>query len=283
MFGAEIDLDCVDLDAYCARVGYRGPRDPTLSTLRELHRLHPAAIPFETFDARLGLGVDLAAPAIDAKLIRGGRGGYCFEQNILFLRALRSLGFDAEPLIARSLWGRAPGETHPRTHMAVRVGVEGRPWLADVGFGGCMMTTPIRLDLSEPQETRHEPARLSPLGDELRLERLIGGQWLPVYDLAPTRQRAADLMGANWLISTHPDSPFRHRLVVSRTCDEVRHVLVDARLTTRRSDRGAERRELGAAEMEACLSNLFGLPVMETWRPLLRRLASATTPNRPGG
>ncbi|HLZ81992.1 MAG TPA: arylamine N-acetyltransferase [Caulobacteraceae bacterium] len=273
MFGEETDLTSVDLDAYCARVGYDGPREPTLSTLRDLHRLHPAAIPFEAFDARLGLGVDLAAAAVDAKMIAGGRGGYCFEQNTLFLRALRSLGFDAEPLIARSTWGRAPGEVHPRTHMAIRVTLEGRPWLADVGFGGCMMTTPIRLDVREPQETRHEPARLTAQADDLRLERLIGGQWLAVCDIAHMRQRAVDLMAANWLISTHPDSPFRQRLVVSRTCDEARHVLVDARLTTRRSD-GAEHRELDAEEMEACLSEVFGLPIVDSWRPLLERLAS---------
>ena len=277
MFGEEIDLTSVDLDAYCARVCYDGPREPTLATLRDLHRLHPATIPFETFDARLGLGVDLAAATVDAKMIAGGRGGYCFEQNTLFLRALRSLGFDAEPLIARSMWGRAPGEVHPRTHMAIRVTVEGQPWLADVGFGGCMMTTPIRLDISEPQKTRHEPARLTAQGDDLRLERLIGGQWRVVCDIAPTCQRAVDLVAANWLISTHPDSPFRHRLVVSRTYDEVRYVLVDARLTTRRSDR-VEHRDLDAEEMGACLAEVFGLPIVDGWRPLLERLASQPRP-----
>jgi len=34
MFGEEIDLTSVDLDTYCARVGYDGPREPTLSTLQ---------------------------------------------------------------------------------------------------------------------------------------------------------------------------------------------------------------------------------------------------------
>ncbi|MFP5307569.1 MAG: arylamine N-acetyltransferase, partial [Gammaproteobacteria bacterium] len=37
----------VDLDAYCTRIGYDGPRTPTLATLRALHQLHPAAIVFE--------------------------------------------------------------------------------------------------------------------------------------------------------------------------------------------------------------------------------------------
>ena len=76
------------------------------SALVELHRLHPAAIAFENFDVRLGLEVRLDAGSIDAKLIGARRGGYCFEQNVLFLRVLRTLGFRAEPLIARSRWRR---------------------------------------------------------------------------------------------------------------------------------------------------------------------------------
>ena len=36
--------------------------------------------------------------AVVAKLVDGGRGGYCFEQNFLLLEVLRSLGFDATPI-----------------------------------------------------------------------------------------------------------------------------------------------------------------------------------------
>jgi N-hydroxyarylamine O-acetyltransferase len=35
----------VDLQAYCARIGYSGPLAPTLETLAALQELHPAAIP----------------------------------------------------------------------------------------------------------------------------------------------------------------------------------------------------------------------------------------------
>jgi len=65
-----VDGLMIDLDAYCARIGYAGPRTPTLRTLRALHVLHPAAIPFENIDVLLGRGIDLDPAAIDAKLIR---------------------------------------------------------------------------------------------------------------------------------------------------------------------------------------------------------------------
>ena len=45
--------DDFDLDAYCARIGYTGPREPTLAVLSALHALQPAAMPFENLDPLL--------------------------------------------------------------------------------------------------------------------------------------------------------------------------------------------------------------------------------------
>src|SRR5690606_14922037 len=97
----------VDLDGYFRRIGYGGPRTPTLETLRALQRLHPAAIPFENLSPFAGAPVSLELDAIQQKLVHDGRGGYCFEQNSLFLEVLRALGFRASGLAARVLWNRA--------------------------------------------------------------------------------------------------------------------------------------------------------------------------------
>ena len=112
----------VDLDAYCARVGYAGPCEPTLEVLQSLQRLHPAAIPFEAIDVQLGCGVSLDPAVVDAKLIGARRGGYCFEQNSLFKRVLRTMGFEVSNLLARPRWNRHhPTPAHrfphsPRPH-----------------------------------------------------------------------------------------------------------------------------------------------------------------------
>lgn len=267
-------LTPVDLDAYFARVGYRGSREPTLSTLRELHRLQPAQIPFENLDVLMGSNVDLAPAAVDAKLIGARRGGYCFELNSLFLRVLLTLGFRAVPLIARSRWQRPLDELVVRTHMGVRVTLDGRDWFADVGFGACMLTAPLRMDLGGIQETRHEPARLTRINGELRLERLLGDKWTPICDVVPTPQEFVDIMAANWLISTHPASAFRHHLVVSRTGDDVRHVLADTHLTVRRPGAPVEHKELTAAQIEQCLTEDFGMPARTSWRSLFSELAA---------
>jgi N-hydroxyarylamine O-acetyltransferase len=261
----------LNLDKYLRRIGYDGPGSATLETLRQLHRLHPAAIPFETLDVTRGLGVDLSPEAVARKLLDQGRGGYCFEQNMLFKRALTALRFDVQGLICRSLWNRAPDDILPRTHMALRVRLHGEDWFADVGFGGCMLTAPIRMADREPQETWFEPVRLRPVGEELRLETLIRSEWLPICDVSPQSQLDTDFITPNWWASTHPDSGFRKHLIVSRTGADTRYVLRENWLTVRPRDGEVERRALDLAGLTACLADDFGLPVSEDWRPRLEQ------------
>lgn len=264
------------LDAYFARIGYTGPRAPTLETLRSLQRLHPAAIPFEAIDVLLDRPVSLAPEAVDAKLIHARRGGYCFEQNSLFRRVLDALGYRVEPLIAQVRW--MAGEealARPRTHMVLRVTVDGAPWLCDVGFGACVLTAPIRFDLQTPQSTPHERFRLTPAANEHLLETLLGDDWMPVYQVSPALCREGDYEMANYYTSTYPQSHFRHDLIVARTTAEARHALLRNRLTIRRPDGGSERRFLSAPEIERALAEVFLLPVDPAWRPVIERAAAA--------
>ncbi len=99
----------VDLDAYFARIGYAGPRIATRATLDRIHALHAAAIPFENLDPLLGRPVPLELDALQRKLVRSRRGGYCFEQNTLFKAVLEELGFSVTSLAARVLWMTPPG------------------------------------------------------------------------------------------------------------------------------------------------------------------------------
>lgn len=265
----------IDLDAYCARVGYDGPRAPTLGVLQALHRLHPAAIPFEAIDVQLGRGVSLDPAAIDAKLIDARRGGYCFEHNDLFKRALRAMGFEVSNLLARPRWNRPLDQHVPRTHQAVRVRLDGEDWLADVGFGAAMLTAPIRLDIRGAQETAFEPVRLSPDAGDVRLEALIASDWLPIYDLAPGTPLDIDFVAPNWFTSTHPDSIFRRTLIVSRTGLDVRYMLADNLHTVRQRDGAVDRRRLTVDELERTLVEDFQLPFEPEWRPVLERAVAA--------
>jgi N-hydroxyarylamine O-acetyltransferase len=120
----------LDLGAYLRRVGYDGPAAPTDQVLGALHRAHLVAIPFENLDIMLGRPVRMDLESIQAKLVTGRRGGYCFEHGQLFGAVLERLGFSVERLLARV---SRPGQVLPRTHLTLRVGTPDRlgVWLAD--------------------------------------------------------------------------------------------------------------------------------------------------------
>jgi N-hydroxyarylamine O-acetyltransferase len=262
----------VDLDAYFRRIGYQGPREPTLEVLTALHALHPAAIPFEAIDLQLGRGVDISPAAVDAKLIGARRGGYCYEQNGLFKRVLTAIGFDVEGLAARVVW-MAPEDAppRPRTHMALRVTIEDDPYLADVGFGGCVLGQPLRFQLDEVQPTAHEPYRLSLIGDEVLVEIQLGEDWTPAHLLSLEPWQDVDYELPNWWTSTHPSSRFRQNLIAARTTPEARYALLNGRLTTRTVDGRTERQELDVAGLERALREVFLLPVQPDWTPMIER------------
>src|SRR6202035_5683505 len=90
-----------DLDAYLARIGLSAP-----ATLEEVHRAHVTSIPFENFESYSGRPVPLDLAALEDKLVARGRGGYCFEHNLVLLAALESLGVDeVVPMLARVRMG----------------------------------------------------------------------------------------------------------------------------------------------------------------------------------
>src|SRR5947208_15715959 len=81
------------VDAYLKRIGYAGPLKPNSNLLRDLHRAHLFAIPFENLDIAFGREIICDEDAFLRKIIERHRGGFCYELNGAFAALLRSLGF----------------------------------------------------------------------------------------------------------------------------------------------------------------------------------------------
>ena len=73
-----------DRSAWLERIGYSGPLAPTLETLQGLIQAHASAIAYESIDILLDRPPKLDLATLQAKMIGARRGGYCFEQNMLF-------------------------------------------------------------------------------------------------------------------------------------------------------------------------------------------------------
>jgi N-hydroxyarylamine O-acetyltransferase len=255
----------LDLDAYLARIGYSGPRTPSLETLKALHQLHPASIPFENLNPLLGWPVLLDPASLEAKLVSGGRGGWCFEHNTLFRHALEMLGFSLTSLAARVLWNApANNPVGPRSHMLLLVDLPGSPYIADVGFGGNVLTTPLRLEPHAVQPTPQEPHRLLPIENGFILEACFESEWKSLYRFTLEPQFPSDYEVSNWFLCHHPSSFFRQILMTARVTPEGRRALRNNRLAIHRSD-GTEKRFLtDPGSLRASLKEDFGLNVPDS-------------------
>lgn len=166
--------DSVDIGAYFKRIGYTGSRAPTLETLAGIHLRHPQAIAFENLDPLLKRPISLQPEALESKMLRAGRGGWCFEQNLLLRDVLQDLGFRVTGLAARVTWNAPDGAVRARSHMLLKIeGIGSGTYIADVGFGGLTLTAPLLLVPDVEQPTPHETFRL--VGSGSGLGEIISG------------------------------------------------------------------------------------------------------------
>ena len=254
-----------ELDAYLARIGYTGPRTATIDTLEAVHKLHPAAIPFENLNPLLGWPVSLDVDSLQTKMVAGGRGGWCFEHNTLLRHALETLGFSVTSLAARVLWNALPNiPIGPRSHMLLLVEIGDLRYIADVGFGGNVLTAPLRLEPHITQATPHEPHRILPLESGFVLEASFSGEWKPFYRFTLEPQFPADYEVSNWYLCHHPSSFFRQMLMGARATADSRYALRNNQLAIHRNNKTEKSTLAGAAALRNALETHFALQLPES-------------------
>ncbi|PNE36183.1 arylamine N-acetyltransferase family protein [Streptomyces noursei] len=251
--------DQLDLDAYLARIGYQGDRRPTLETLRALHAAHSDSLGFENIEIVLGRPILLDLEALQAKMVRQRRGGYCYEQNLLYAAALERLGFRVRGLGARIRMGE--DKVRPVTHALLKVELDGTDWITDVGFGGEALLAPI--PLRDGVEERQGAWTFGVVHEKeteawvLRSRHADG--WFDLYAFGTERCFPVDYTVFNHYISTHPRSPFTGRIVVQKPGPELRSTLVGRELVRTRPDWSREVREVAPEEIPGLLDTEFGI------------------------
>jgi N-hydroxyarylamine O-acetyltransferase len=253
--------DSVDIEAYFQRIGYAGSHDATLETLANIHLHHPQVIPFETLDPLLKRPVLLSTEALERKLIFSGRGGWCFEQNLLLSRVLQAIGFRVTGLAARVMWNAPDDLVRARSHMLLRIDdLHGGPYIADVGFGGLTLTGPLRLIADVEQTTPHETFRLREADGTFILQAHIRDAWKPLYSFDLQPQVLPDYEVWNWHLAHHPESPFVSNLMAARVTLDRRYGLFNNKLSIHPLRGESQQTTLtSAAELRGTLQHLFGI------------------------
>ncbi len=127
--------------SYLARIGLAARPSVTIDGLRAVHRAHVSQIPYDNLSIFLGRPDPIEAPASVARVVGGGRLGYCFHQNGALEWLLTGLGFSVSRRHGH-VWARPEHQLGTELNHLVLVvsGLEtddnpGGHWWADAGMG----------------------------------------------------------------------------------------------------------------------------------------------------
>ncbi|WES98078.1 arylamine N-acetyltransferase [Chryseobacterium arthrosphaerae] len=247
------------LKKYLHRIHYSGTYDASLDTLKKIHQLHPKHIPFENIDPYTGTVPSLNTEDVFQKLVVHGRGGYCYEQNLLLSEVLKYIGFHVQLQLGRVVWKREENSTAAKTHLFLTVDFEGQKYLVDCGFGTATLTAPLVLNDEKAQQTPNGLFKIS-RKEEGYLLWTLREEWFPVYRFALDHVETADLEIANWYLATFPGSGFKKNLILSKVDENARYTYTDHVLNIRSNEGLKESVSIDSdLQLFEIIKNTFGL------------------------
>jgi N-hydroxyarylamine O-acetyltransferase len=218
----ETTMDDAMITAYLARIGVPRPALLDGAALATLHRAHQEAIPFENLSIHLDEPISLDPGDVLDKIVRRGRGGFCYELNGGLAELLRALGADVRLVSARVHTGEGRfGPPFDHLALIVRTADGGGPWLVDVGFGSNAVH-PLRLDDRQEQA---DPAGVFLLADVEDGDVEVRKDGEPQYRVELRPRALDDFAPTCWYQQTSPRSHFTRSLICSRLTGDGRVTL----------------------------------------------------------
>jgi N-hydroxyarylamine O-acetyltransferase len=205
-------------------------------------------IPFENLDIVVGRKIALTFPELFDKIVLKKRGGYCFELNTLYAELLSAVGFSPKPVLGR-VWLSNPNRTPPRNHLAYLVELDGRTYVADVGFAGLTSSIPLDINVSTPVNDKDGLLRVKELsGLQFMIQRHNGKEWTNLYSFEDVEISEEDIDISNYYMSTHPKSHLIQHKCVGRNTKEGRIGLFNNKMSTRKGIKAAGKKRIDFGE-----------------------------------
>lgn len=250
----------MDAREYLERMGAKRERR-SVEALARLHEQHLIAVPFENIDIARRIPIHLQEPRILEKIVRRGRGGFCYELNGAFAWLLRELGYEVT-LLSAEVAREDGGFGIPFDHMLLEVDVSGERFLADVGFGESFRR-PLHFvpgPIHEEADLRYRLRAPDPDGAWL-LERAPAGSsaFAPQYRFTRASRRLRDYEPACLYHQTSPESTFTRKCVVTRATPDGRVTLLKDRLILRGDGEKSESAVEGELDWIRLLRRHFGI------------------------
>ncbi|KAI9345006.1 hypothetical protein BDR26DRAFT_1005821 [Obelidium mucronatum] len=151
----------------------------TLDTLDTIVRHHASSIPFENTELLLlNKPGPIQLDKIFDRLVVEKRGGYCFQNNLLVVSALLSMGFRVSPGIASlSYWDASENEFKYKNplHMILFVHIGASKYLVDLG--GFRWSRAVLVS--------HNSTVVCAGGETYQLRKMMGECWILFHKRAP--------------------------------------------------------------------------------------------------
>jgi N-hydroxyarylamine O-acetyltransferase len=200
------------------RIGLTAVPSADAAGLRTVHRAFVSRVPYEDLAVQLGESGPLDPHALIQRVLGGGRGGYCFENNTVLHALLAAVGFAVE----RRQGNVGPRDSYargePTNHLVLVVHTpDAGPFIADAGLG----EGPLN-----PLPLAEGPVRAGAF--ELAIERECDGWWVaqhefgsfPGFRFSDRPATLADFQSHHLRLSTSAESNFVKTLIVQRPFDD---------------------------------------------------------------
>jgi len=234
--------------------------DNSFDGLKKLQQSHIINIPFENLDVVAGRSINLDFNNLFDKIINKGRGGYCFELNILYSFLLKTLGFSPKPVLGR-VWLRNPDKTPPRNHLAHLIEQDGETFITDVGFGG--LTTRIPLNINDLSEINDNDGlvRILPFdNNQFMVQRKVNDDWTSQYSFENVDISEEDIFISNYYMSTNPKSHFYNDSFIGKFTNDGRIGLFNNQISKRKGIELVSKKSIAyGSEWIEAVNNNFGL------------------------
>lgn len=247
-----------NLDDYFKRIDYKGGRQVSAETLKQLHLGHVMNIPFENLDVFARKNISLELDDLFDKLVRRHRGGYCFEMNGLFAAVLTAIGFPVSRHLARVY--HEGFDNSGKTHMVLLVQADGQQWVCDVGFGGNSLAAPLLFEEGREQEHLGRIHRV--MADPVygyRVEFKTAAGFEPIYAFTREDCCPVDYLIANHYTATFPESFFRQAQMCALVTATGKITYLDGSLKITDGEALTEATISGADAIKDTLKTYFGV------------------------
>ncbi len=186
-----------------------------LELIKQLQSRHIAKYSFNSLAVLMKQTIDIDYESVFTKIVKQGRGGYCFEHNKLVFETLNQLGFDVRILMARVVYNQDIDS--PRTHRITLFTLNNEQYIVDCGFGHFGARYPLKLEIGLEQELGDACYRIIQNSkNEYCYQIIKDGAFFTLFTFDLGRYDESDCLLGHFYSHKYPKAGFVNNLVVCR-------------------------------------------------------------------